>query len=85
MTAKPKSLPAHSVDLSEAPEVTEAWVREADLYEGEKLIRRGRPPSPAHKAPVTLRMDPQALALWRASGKGWQTRAAALLAERAPK
>jgi uncharacterized protein (DUF4415 family) len=72
-------------DPDEAPEVTDAWVREADLYEGDKLIRRGRPPSQVHKAPVTLRLDPQALALWRASGKGWQTRAAAVLAERAPK
>ena len=85
MTAKQKSLPAHLADPDEAPEVTDAWVREADLYEGDKLIRRGRPPSQVHKAPVTLRLDPQALALWRASGKGWQTRAAAVLAERAPK
>ena len=37
------------------------------------------------KAPVTLRLDePVALERWRASGKGWQTRAAALLAKKAP-
>ncbi len=65
--------------------VTESWVREADLYEGDRLVRRGRPPVATPKEPVTLRLDPQVLALWRASGKGWQTRAAALLAERAPK
>lgn len=46
--------------------------------------KRGRPPAAVHKAPVTLRMDPVALARWRASGKGWQTRAAALLAAKAP-
>lgn len=46
---------------------------------------RGRPPAAVHKAPVTLRMDPEALELWRASGKGWQTRAAALLAAKAPR
>ena len=46
---------------------------------------RGRPPAAVHKAPVTLRMDPEALARWRASGKGWQTRAAALLAAKAPR
>jgi len=45
---------------------------------------RGRPHAAVHKAPVTLRMDPEALARWRASGKGWQTRAAALLAAKAP-
>jgi hypothetical protein len=27
----------------EAPEITEAWVAEADLHQGKKLIRRGRP------------------------------------------
>ena len=84
MTVKPKSLPAPSADRDEAPEITAAWVREADLHDGHKLIKRGRPRTQVHKAPVTLRLDPQALALWRASGKGWQTRAAAVLAERAP-
>ena len=47
-------------------------------------LRRGRPPAAQHKAPVTLRMDKQALAAWRASGKGWQTRAAQVLAKHAP-
>lgn len=85
MPAKHKSSSPHLVDPDEAPEITEAWVREADLYEGDKLVRRGRPPVPTPKQPVTLRLDPQVLALWRASGKGWQTRAAAILAEKAPK
>jgi uncharacterized protein (DUF4415 family) len=85
MPAKHKSSSPHLVDPDDAPEITEAWVREADLYEGDKLVRRGRPPVPTPKQPVTLRLDPQVLALWRASGKGWQTRAAAILAERAPK
>lgn len=85
MPAKHKSSSPHLVDPDEAPEITEAWVREADLYEGDKLVRRGRPPVPTPRQPVTLRLDPQVLALWRASGKGWQTRAAAILAERAPK
>lgn len=33
---------------------------------------------------VTLRLTPEALAKWRASGKGWQTRAAQVLAKAAP-
>ncbi len=48
---------------------------------------RGRPVGSvqaAHKAPVTLRLEPQTLERWRASGKGWQTRAAAVLAKAAP-
>ena len=36
------------------------------------------------KVPTALRMDAEALARWRASGRGWQTRAAALLAKFAP-
>ncbi|MEN9475667.1 MAG: hypothetical protein RIS48_2389 [Pseudomonadota bacterium] len=43
--------------------------------------RRGRPTKTTHKQPVTLRLDPEALAAWRASGKGWQTRAAQVLAD----
>ena len=45
----------------------------------------GRPVQAVHKAPVTLRLDPQVLAAWRSSGKGWQTRAAQALATLAPK
>jgi hypothetical protein len=44
MPAKHKSSSPHLVDPDEAPEITEAWVRGADLYEGDKLVRRGRPP-----------------------------------------
>lgn len=36
------------------------------------------------KQAVTLRLPPETLARWRASGKGWQTRAAAVLAQAAP-
>lgn len=43
--------------------------------------RRGRPVQATHKQPVTLRLDPDALAHWRATGKGWQTRAAQVLAD----
>lgn len=42
--------------------------------------RRGRPRQTVTKQPVTLRLDPEALARWRATGKGWQTRMAELLA-----
>jgi hypothetical protein len=44
MPAKHKSSSPHLVDPDDAPEITEAWVREADLYEGNRLVRRGRPP-----------------------------------------
>ncbi len=48
---------------------------------------RGRPTGSVQastRRPTTLRLDEAALARWRASGKGWQTRAAAVLAKHAP-
>jgi uncharacterized protein (DUF4415 family) len=45
----------------------------------------GRPIQATHKKPVTLRIDPQVLEKWRASGKGWQTRASEVLAKNVPR
>ena len=47
--------------------------------------RMGRPPVAAPRMATTLRLPPETLARWRASGKGWQTRAAELLERLAPK
>ncbi len=49
--------------------------------------RAGRPLGSAQavvKSPTTLRLDHAVLERWRASGKGWQTRAAHVLATHAP-
>jgi uncharacterized protein (DUF4415 family) len=46
--------------------------------------RMGRPKADVTKVCLTIRIDPDVLARWRASGKGWQTRAAAVLAMAAP-
>lgn len=60
------------------------------VHKPEQILARRKAGRPAGskaavtKAPVTLRIDPEALARWRATGKGWQTRAAALLAAKAP-
>lgn len=43
---------------------------------------RGRPPSASPKVPVKLRLDPDVLAVLRATGAGWQTRVNAILRER---
>jgi uncharacterized protein (DUF4415 family) len=51
------------------------------------VARRGRPVGSVQastKTPTTLRVDTPALNRWRESGKGWQTRAAALLEQHAP-
>jgi len=44
------------------------------------LLRpRGRPPAVNPKVAVSLRMPPQTLERWRATGPGWQTRMVAAL------
>jgi uncharacterized protein (DUF4415 family) len=68
-----KKLDAHVVRPSEyedAPELTDEQLAQADLHEGGKLIRRGRPPSPARKIAVKFRLDPDVVAGLRASGPG---------------
>ena len=74
MNAKLKPSATPWVDPDDAPEITEAWLQEADLYEGSKLIRRGRPKAATTKEAVKLRLDADVLAALRSTGDGWQTR-----------
>lgn len=74
MNAKLPKSASSWVDPDDAPEVTTAWVAEADLYAGEKLVRRGRPRKDNTKVLMTLRLDPDVVAGLRATGSGWQTR-----------
>jgi uncharacterized protein (DUF4415 family) len=74
MTAKKRSTPATWVDLDDTPELTEEFFKKADLFNGEKLVRRGRPKAVTTKEPVKIRLDADVLAALRASGDGWQTR-----------
>ncbi len=79
MPRKPDAGRTPWTDPDDAPEVTEAFFARADLYDGTKLLRRGRPPSTAPKRLVTLRLDSDVLSGLRATGPGWQTRANAAL------
>ena len=72
-----RKLDAHVVqpeEYEDAPEWTAEDFARADLYEGEKLIRRGRPPKARPKEAVKLRLSPEVLDHFRAGGPGWQTR-----------
>ena len=62
------------IDPDDAPELTDEWFQRADLYEGERLIRRGRPPSAHPKKAISLRIDADVLDRFKASGPGWQAR-----------
>ncbi|HTJ56843.1 MAG TPA: BrnA antitoxin family protein [Devosiaceae bacterium] len=62
------------VDPDDAPELTEEWFQQADQYEGEKLVRRGRPPAEKPKTAISIRVDAEVLERFRAAGPGWQGR-----------
>ena len=61
-------------EYEEAPEWTAEQWAEADLYHGDKLIRRGRPRKARPKEAVNLRLSGKVLDHYRATGPGWQTR-----------
>lgn len=87
MTENKPSMESTWVDPDDAPELTEEWFQKADLYDGEKLIRRGnRPlgddlprPEPTNKQPISLRIDADVLEKFRSEGPGWQSRMNAAL------
>ena len=73
MTAKSAVTKNTLVDPDDAPELTDAWFESADLMQGTKLIRRGRPTGQT-KASQTVRFDLDVIAAFKDTGKGWQTR-----------
>ena len=62
------------VDPDDAPEMTDEWFETADVYDGDKLISRGRPKSAAPKKAISLRVDADVLDKFKADGRGWQGR-----------
>lgn len=78
MNVKQKGSPRTLPD-TDLPEITDA-----DLYHGEKLARRGRPKLESPRQLLSLRLPPQVIDRWKASGPGWQTRVAEALEKSAP-
>ncbi|MET0181144.1 MAG: BrnA antitoxin family protein [Novosphingobium sp.] len=82
MSENSQQEPAPWVDPDDAPEWTEDHFRRAAIYHGDTLIRPangswtkpGRPPSENPKRQITLRLDPDVIERFRATGKGWQSR-----------
>lgn len=79
------SMPEPDLDDPDNPEWTEEdfararpieeVLTEAELAAFPNVLKRlGRPPLAAPKQAVKLRLDPDVLERWRASGPGWQTR-----------
>ncbi|WP_447753264.1 BrnA antitoxin family protein [Sphingopyxis fribergensis] len=61
------------IDPDDAPKLDRDWFAGAELREGTKVVRRGRPPSDSKRA-VSLRLDTDLLEWFKDSGPGWQTR-----------
>lgn len=76
-----KKVDAHVIqphEYDEIPEVTDEMIARGFF----KPI--GRPLATDPRLQVTLRLPASKLARWKASGRGWQTRMAALLEKRTP-
>ena len=69
------------VDPDDAPELTAEFFEAADQYQGERLVKRGRPKAESVRERITIRLAPEVLQPFRASGPGWQTRMNAALAD----
>ena len=78
MTESVTSLPSSWVDPDDAPEWTDEMFDRAEIRIGRQIIRRGRPPGET-KTQISLRIDNDVLAAFRADGPGWQSRMNAAL------
>lgn len=73
-----KRVDAHVIkphEYKELPELTEAMLSRAVVKKG------GRPKSAHPRQLISLRLPPEVIERWRATGKGWQTRMAQQLAK----
>src|SRR6187402_2952053 len=69
-------------DDDDLPEWTDEQFARAQLAIAGKVVRPaqgtltklGRPPKESPKKPVSLRLDPDVIEKFRATGKGWQSR-----------
>ena len=57
-------------------EATRAWFAQADLIRNGKVVRRGKrgPQKAPTKKLVSLRLSPEVVEHFKATGRGWQTR-----------
>ena len=73
LTSNLEQIDAHHIaphEYEELPELTE------DLLARAKLKKGGRPLSASPRKSISLRLPPEVIDRWRATGPGWQTRMA---------
>jgi uncharacterized protein (DUF4415 family) len=64
-------------------EAARAWLAQADVFRRGKLVRRGKrgPQVAPTKTLVSLRLSPEVINHFKATGRGWQTRIDSTLLE----
>ena len=73
LTSNLEQIDAHHIaphEYEELPELTEELLARAKLKKG------GRPLSASPRKSISLRLPPEVIERWRATGPGWQTRMA---------
>lgn len=83
MSENKPNMPGTWIDPDDAPELDAQFFREADLYQGDQLIRRGRgrPKLASRKVLLSVRYSPEVVTYFRQTGEGWQSRMDAVLRE----
>ena len=81
-------LDAHEIrpdEYDDIPELTDEWFDKAEFAIGDTVIRPtrrpGRPKSDTAKKLIALRLDPDVIERFRATGPGWQSRINMILRE----
>jgi uncharacterized protein (DUF4415 family) len=76
MRAKKRSGSTGWIDPDEAPELTAELLAEAEVFKGDRFVRRGpgRPKAEVTREKISVRLDPDVLARLREEGPGWQSR-----------
>lgn len=81
MSESRATTPSTWVDPDDAPELDASFFQEADLYQGQRLLRRGRPPRADRKVLLSVRYSREVVDYFRQTGEGWQSRMDAVLRE----
>lgn len=63
-----------TMPLDDIAELDDDFFANADIYQGNRLIKKGRPRQQKPKIATTLRLDPKIIEFFKADGKGYQTR-----------
>lgn len=70
-------LDAHQIapeEYEDIPELDDEFFDKAEVAISDRVVRPGRPPLPFRKRLVSLRLDPEVIDGFRATGRGWQSR-----------